>query len=313
MSFHKSTEPDFHIARKKEMISKYGDQISKLRGHNPFSAFIIFGLVLTQITVALYMQLFPIWLVIIFAYIFGAFLNHALYVFSHESTHNLVFKKAKWNRFAGIFCDTPLVFPGAMAFRKYHLMHHAHMGDHSKDTDICSEEEAKLVGKTPLKKTLWVFLLGFSQAMRPLRLKNDDFWDKWILINLFYVISIVCLIAYAAGVNAIIYLLLSTVFGLGLHPLGGRWIAEHYQLDDSKQETYSYYGPINKIMFNIGHHTEHHDFMNIPWDNLPELRKISPEYYNNLEQHHSYSQVLKKFIFEKDIDLFRRTIRSQAE
>ncbi|CAG8799102.1 12159_t:CDS:2, partial [Racocetra fulgida] len=46
-----------------------------------------------------------------------------------------------------------------------------------------------------------------------------------------------------------------------LHPVAARYIQEHYTFDDG-QETYSYYGRLNKIFMNIGYHNEHHDFTN---------------------------------------------------
>ena len=99
----------------------------------------------------------------------------------------------------------------------------------------------------------------------------------------------------------------STFFALGLHPLGGRWIQEHY-VTKKGQETYSYYGFINKIGFNIGYHNEHHDFLNIPWVHLPKLRKIAPEFYNNLNSYNSLSWVLINFIFNKEMSPFSRIL-----
>ena len=100
------------------------------------------------------------------------------------------------------------------------------------------------------------------------------------------------------------------MFSVGFHPLGGRWIQEHY-LKDSEQETYSYYGILNTIQFNIGYHNVHHDFPSIPWNKLPTLKKMAPEYYDTLESHKSWTRVFLRFIFDPKITLFSRIIRDK--
>src|SRR5690606_676874 len=125
----------------------------------------------------------------------------------------------------------------------------------------------------PLKKTIWVLLLGISQGMRPMRMSAQGFWDKWIITNTALQIAVVVATFYFLGPVGAGYLLASSVFGLGLHPLGARWIAEHF-LTDPNQETYSYYGPMNRFMFNVGFHTEHHDLMTVPWVRLPMIRQV---------------------------------------
>merc|ERR1711988_1134602 len=83
------------------------------------------------------------------------------------------------------------------------------------------------------------------------------------------------------------------LWATSFHPTAGHFISEHYvglreDKDNSHPETYSYYGPLNIIAWNVGYHNEHHDFPAIPWSRLPQLRVIAPEFYNNLPQTKSW-------------------------
>jgi sphingolipid delta-4 desaturase len=96
-----------------------------------------------------------------------------------------------------------------------------------------------------------------------------------------------------------------------LHPLGARWIQEHYLTHSVEQETYSYYGNFNVVAFNVGFHNEHHDFPSIPWNKLPEIKKTAPEYYDNLYYHKSWTKLFFRFLFDREISLFNRILRKE--
>ena len=107
-------------------------------------------------------------------------------------------------------------------------------------------------------------------------------------------------------------LLFSFFFSVGLHPLGARWVQEHY-LTHGEQETYSYYGGLNKIAFNVGFHNEHHDFPSIPWNNLPKVREAGAKWYNKIAYHNSWTLLWLRFLFDKEISIYSRMLRKRHD
>ena len=305
--YNYSEDRDPHVQRCKEIINKY-PQVKELMGRNPRSIYYILGIVLLQIGIAFLVKDIAWYWVLAVAWCIGAFANHALFVMIHECTHNLVMKSRIANMWAGILCDLPNAFPSSAGFRKYHLKHHAFQGHYDLDADIPSRWEAKMIGSGFLGKSLWLLLFPVFQGLRPPRLREITFSNKWIWINLITVVLFDIAIWFFMGPMALLYLVGSFFFSVGLHPLGGRWIQEHY-LVAAPQETYSYYGPLNKVAFNVGYHNEHHDFAYIPWNNLPKLKAMAPEYYDNLEYHDSWSKLTWRFLTDKNLTLFSRTLR----
>ena len=155
------------------------------------------------------------------------------------------------------------------------------------------------------------FLLRSILRHRISRLREIKPFDKWVALNWAAEIVFIAAMWYFFGPKAIIYLLLSFFFSVGLHPLGARWIQEHYLTHDEIQETFSYYGVLNVVAFNVGYHNEHHDFPSIPWNKLPQIKKTAPGYYDSLMSHKSWTKLFFRFLFDKEISLYSRIVRKE--
>jgi sphingolipid delta-4 desaturase len=296
-----------HRIRTKEILQKH-PTVRNLIGKNPKTIFAIIGLVAFQVVMAILLRGQSWWLVIGAAYFLGAFADHSLFVMIHECAHRLLFKKPEANRLAGIFANMPQIFPSSVSFERYHIKHHAFQGIHELDADLPNRWEAKLINNYFIGKIIWLLFYPFFQVFRISRLKEIKPFDGWTALNWLVQIVFTGAIIYFFGIKAFMFLLLSFFFSVGLHPLGARWIQEHY-LTHGEQETYSYYGGLNKIAFNVGFHNEHHDFPSVPWNKLPQIKNTAPTYYNSLSYHTSWTKLFFRFLFDKEISLFSRVIR----
>ena len=252
------------------------------------------------------------WTALLLAYLVGAFANHCLYVVIHDATHRLVFSRRAANMLLAIFSDLPNGVPSAIGFGICHLQHHAHQGDYSRDADIASDWEARLIGRRWYTKALWLLLLPLFQLTRPSRLEGIMIVNRWSLVNVCAAVAFDWAIVTAFGWNALFYLGTSWLFSIGFHPLAGRWIQEHFTLNPA-QETTSYYGPLNWLALNVGYHNEHHDFPSIPWSRLPQVRALAPEFYNKLDTPRSWTLLWLAFIFDCRYSLYSRVLRLRAQ
>ncbi|MCH8524403.1 MAG: fatty acid desaturase [Balneolales bacterium] len=307
MGFIQSTEPEPHVARRREILAKY-PQIKSLMGRDPKTALYIILLVLFQIGMAWFVSQQSVWVMLASVLLIGAFANHASFVLVHDAIHNLVFKNAALNQIFAILANLPSAAPSAVSFKTYHLKHHAHQGVEEMDADLPRKWEIWLFNRGFWGKALWLNMYPLIIIFRPLDIRSFSTPFDWTFVNFVVVLGFDALILYFFGFQAFAYLLLSSFFGLGLHPVGARWIQEHFVMKED-QETYSYYGPLNKIAFNVGYHNEHHDFAGIPWSRLPKVREMAPEYYNTLEYHTSWSKLLWRFLTDPNITLESRIER----
>ncbi len=311
-SYTMSEEQNPHAIRSREMLKKY-PEIRELMGYDPTSALYITFITAAQLSIAYFLSIrsAPWWGILLAAYLVGAFFNHALFTFVHEAAHDNIFKKKVTNRIWGIISNIAQCFPSASGFKTFHLIHNSYMGEYDHDADLAFHWEAKLVGNSWWRKSIWFLFFFLIEIIRPARMKKGKTFDGWVMINIAVIIATNAIIYFTLGPIAIVYLVLSTLFSTGLHPVGARWIQEHYTYKEG-QETYSYYGPLNLIQFNIGYHNEHHDFYKVPWSNLRKLKAMAPEYYDNLYSHSSWTGLILDFIFNSKRDLYQRIIREKA-
>jgi len=308
LSFIRVTDPEPHVRRTREILKKH-PEIRKLFGRNPWTAALTVAVVAGQFGMAYLLRDSAWWIILLAAWFVGAFPIHALFVVIHECAHNLVFKRTSWNKVVSIIANLPSIFPSAMGFRNFHLIHHRYQGELGWDADLAGEAEAKWVGRSSVRKIIWMLLfIVVEGVMRPARIKKVMLYEPWALANLAAGLAVAVLVTFLWGWASLAYLILSLVFAVGLHPLGARWIQEHYVFKDD-QETYSYYGPLNRLSLNVGHHNEHHDFMVVPWNRLPRVRALAPEYYDTLHHHRSWTLLLFRFLFDRSVTLYSRVVR----
>ena len=92
----------------------------------------------------------------------------------------------------------------------------------------------------------------------------------------------------------------------------GHFIAEHYVFEEG-HETYSYYGSLNKVTWNVGYHNEHHDFPRVPGWKLPMVKAMAPEFYDCLPSHSSWTYALWRYATDPNLGPFSRVRRNKKD
>jgi sphingolipid delta-4 desaturase len=295
-----------HVKRRKEIIAAH-PEIKKLFGPDTNTKNYVLASLILQLT-ALHLLQGASWYTWLFVtYTLSGTINHSLTLAMHEAAHGLCDKGRVNNRILGIFANLTMGIPASASFRRYHLEHHKYQGEDLVDVDIPHPSEASFFSNSTPMKIIWCFLQPAFYSLRPL-FTNPKEPGKWEFINITAVIIFDLTIGYFFGVAGVCYLVFGTLLGMGIHPVAGHFISEHYVMNKG-QETYSYYGPLNWFTYHVGYHNEHHDFPFVSGKNLRKVRQIAPEFYDTLPHYHSWIKVIWDYIMDELISPFSRVKR----
>jgi sphingolipid delta-4 desaturase len=266
-------------------------------------------------------------------YTFGAWFCFVLQACGHEGVHGNVFRSYNLNRLHGFLCFLPLwSLPFETYWHPEHLFHHIIVIDKVMRYGHQRRPRWQKIAiplVAPFFLHMWLTILHtilfvtccVTNIMYAVGLRSKPLPEKFVIppyanfpsmisyqTMLLYLISAVFWYSWFTfvGAKAVFYLLVGSVFSNGLHPLGMRNVQEHL-VKVKNQPTYSlYYSDAFEWMhpfvgLNINYHVEHHDFATIPFNKLPRLRRIAPEFYENMNNYTSYFQVWKMFTFESGI------------
>jgi sphingolipid delta-4 desaturase len=289
---------------------------------------LVLAVVGLQILCAYLLQDTPIisWPFCLTAYIIGATANQNLFLAIHEISHNLAFKSPLANRLFAIVANLPIGIPYSASFRPYHLTHHKSLGVDGLDTDLPTALEAWFLDSVAGKAFFCTFQILFY-AVRPMMVYKLPL--TWIhALNIAAQLAFDYAIVQTLGGKAMVYFILSSFLAGSLHPCAGHFIAEHYVFSQSPSstkitkdasttlapptETYSYYGALNLLTYNVGLHNEHHDFPAIPWTRLWKLNASANEFYADLPCHYSWVGVMWQFVMDTNVGVWARVKRKEG-
>jgi len=304
-------------------IIKAHPEVTKLCGPEPITKYLVVLVVALQLFCAYSLRDVPIlsWRFFLTSYLIGATANQNLFLAIHEISHNLAFRSGLANRLFAIFANLPIGIPYAAGFRPYHLTHHKSLGVDGLDTDIPTALEAIFFDSLLGKAFFCTFQIVFY-AVRPVFVYEIPFTTIHYCNIAAQILFDLCVLR-AWNSHALSYFIMSSFLAGSLHPCAAHFIAEHYVFakpapgmkqpkDVPIPETYSYYGPLNILTYNVGYHNEHHDFPAVPWTRLPQINHIAREFYEPLPHHTSWPAVLWYFILDKNVGLWCRVKRAEG-
>ena len=221
--------------------------------------------------------------------------------------------------------NLPVGIPYYASFRPYHLTHHKSLGVDGLDVDLPTSVEAIFLDSVAGKAFFCTFQI-FFYALRPMFVLRLPITTVHI-VNILVQVAFDAIAVIVLGWKSLAYFVLSSFLAGSLHPCAAHFIAEHYIFSQHQKpgpsasketgraplpETFSYYGPLNALCYNVGLHNEHHDFPAVPWTRLGKLHSIAREFYDELPSHKSWVYVIWQFILDDRVGLWCRLKRTEG-
>jgi len=297
-----------HAARARAILRAH-PEVKALMGPEPWSFAAIVLVVVLQFGVAALLRDAPAWALVLAALTIGSVLVLALFEMLHACAHHNVFSSHGGSRFAAYVANLPVIWPAAESMLRYHKTHHRYLGEYERDVSIPRRWELSLGRLGALGKAVWLALYPYAYPIRVHFMQREGgLVDRFTLLNFGVQAVVAGAVLQTLGVRSLVYLALTFPLGFGLNVTNANTVTEHFLVRPG-QDSYSYYGPLNLVTFNVGYHNEHHDFPNIPWTRVHRLRRIAPEFYENLHTYRSWSRLVWSFIWDPRWSLAQRAIR----
>jgi sphingolipid 4-desaturase/C4-monooxygenase len=228
---------------------------------------------------------------------------HDILVHGHEATHGLVSHSKTVNAFF-LWLIHALVFLSGSAYQAFHWEHH-------RKTLTADDPETLFLSKVVGKATGFSFLLipVFSQI-------SVTFWpwfhrSKWaspktVLRDMVAALMLHSALIWGLGSERWLHYVVFPVFtGLSVVVII-RSLCEHHAAIAgdrwTKTRAMETNGLLEFLWSNVNHHLEHHLVPDVPWHNLPKVRKLLAKAY----QHKSaivdrgYLKTSFRLLFEKE-------------
>jgi sphingolipid delta-4 desaturase len=297
-----------HGARARAILRAH-PEIRALMGPEPWSFVAVLGVVTAQLAIAYALRDAPAWALVLAAYTIGSVLLLGTFELLHACAHHNIFPSHAGSRFAAYVGNIAVIWPVAESFLRYHKTHHRYLGEYERDVSLPRRWELALDRLGPFGKALW---LASYPLVYPLRVhvmqRGARLVDRFTALNVLLQLAAALAIHELMGGRALFYLALTFPCAAGLNITNANTVTEHF-LVNGEQESYSYYGPLNLVTFNVGYHNEHHDFPNIPWSRVHKLRRIAPEFYDTLHSYDSWTRLVVAFVLDRRWSLALRGIR----